>query len=152
MVQATENGGVAKRINYRKRKRMLFFVMLVAFPIIQFSICYIYVNINSFILAFQNHKYSRFGLGYVVTFAKFDNFKEAWGLISERMFMFENSLQLAFWTICVGLTLAVLFSYYIYKKMTGKTDLDFETLLKDKSENDWKKSCHIIDINDMQNI
>lgn len=35
-------------------------------------------------------------------------------------------------------------SYNVYKKMTGKTDLDFETLLK----NDWTKSCHIIDIND----
>ena len=39
-------------------------------------------------------------------------------------------------------------SYNIYKKMTDRTDLDFETLLKDKSENDWKKSCYIIDLGD----
>lgn len=39
-------------------------------------------------------------------------------------------------------------SYNVYKKMTGRTDLDFETLLKDKSENDWKKSCYIIDLGD----
>lgn len=37
-------------------------------------------------------------------------------------------------------------SYNVYKKATGKTDVDFETLLKDKSENDWKKSCYIIDL------
>lgn len=37
-------------------------------------------------------------------------------------------------------------SYNIYKKMTGKTDVDFETLLKDKSENDWKKLCYMVDL------
>lgn len=37
-------------------------------------------------------------------------------------------------------------SYNVYKNATGKTDVDFETLLKDKSENDWKKSCYIIDL------
>lgn len=36
-------------------------------------------------------------------------------------------------------------SYNIYKKMTGKTDLDFETLIKDADVNAWKSSCHIID-------
>lgn len=39
-------------------------------------------------------------------------------------------------------------SYNVYKNATGKTDVDFETLLKDKSENDWKKSCYIIDLGD----
>lgn len=39
-------------------------------------------------------------------------------------------------------------SYNVYKNATGKTDVDFETLLKDKSENDWKKSCFIIDLGD----
>lgn len=39
-------------------------------------------------------------------------------------------------------------SYNVYKKATGKTDVDFEILLKDKSENDWKKSCYIIDLGD----
>ena len=36
-------------------------------------------------------------------------------------------------------------SYNIYKKMTGKTDLDFEILIKDADVNAWKSSCHIID-------
>lgn len=39
-------------------------------------------------------------------------------------------------------------SYNIYTKMTGRTDLDFETLLKDADINAWKKSCYIIKVND----
>lgn len=39
-------------------------------------------------------------------------------------------------------------SYNVYKKATGKTDLDFETLIKDKRENDWMKLCYVIDLGD----
>ena len=116
MVQAAENGGNKKRINYRKRKRMLFFAALVIFPIIQFSICYIYVNFNSFVLAFQHYDYKKVGLGFEITFAGFDNFKESIELLSERTYMFKNSFLNFFWTVLVGLTLALTFSYYIYKK------------------------------------
>ncbi len=116
-VKIKGNGGLLKFLGQRKTKRMLFFAALVAFPIIQFSICYVYVNFNSFLLAFQKYELARTGInGYVITFAKFDNFKEAWSLISQRMFMFENSLQLFFWTTGVGFTLALMFSYYIYKR------------------------------------
>lgn len=37
-------------------------------------------------------------------------------------------------------------SYNVYKKMTGKSDLDFEILINDKINNDWTKACHIIDL------
>lgn len=37
-------------------------------------------------------------------------------------------------------------SYNVYKKATGKTDSEFEILLKDKIDNDWQKSCHILDL------
>ena len=116
MVQTAENGGAAKRINYRKRKRLLFFAALVAFPIIQFSICYIYVNFNSFVLAFQHYEYAKEGLGFDVTWVGFDNFKESVSILAERTFMFKNSFLNFFWTVLVGLTLALTFSYYIYKK------------------------------------
>ena len=107
--------GGAKRINYRKRKQNLFFASIVALPILQFCICYIYVNINSIILSFQHYEVAQEGLGFDVTFAGFENFKQAIALISERMYMFKNSLLLFFWTTIIGLTLALLFSYYIYK-------------------------------------
>lgn len=115
-VKTRENVEKKRRVNYRKRKQMLFFASLVIIPILQFCICYIYVNISSFILAFQKYAPKEGALGFDITFAGFSNFKEAIGLISERMYMFKNSLLLFFWTTIVGLTLALLFSYYIYKK------------------------------------
>lgn len=109
--------GLASFLQKRETKRMIFFAMLVILPIIQFSICYIYVNLNSFLLAFKSYSFNKTGAGgYIVEFAKFDNFKEALRLISERIYMFKNSIQLFFWTTVIGLTLALLFSYYIYKK------------------------------------
>lgn len=39
-------------------------------------------------------------------------------------------------------------SYNVYKKASGKIDLDFETLIKDADVNAWKSSCHIIIVND----
>ena len=120
-VQAMNEGRVQKRINYRKRKRMWFFASIVALPILQFCICYIYVNINSFLLAFQHYELPPKGqLGYRISFAGFENFKQAievlFGEKVDVIGMFGRSLQLFFWTTGVGLTLALLFSYYIYKK------------------------------------
>ena len=48
-VKTKGNGGLASFLGKRKTKRMIFFACLVILPIIQFSICYIYVNINSFV-------------------------------------------------------------------------------------------------------
>lgn len=59
---------------------------------------------------------------------------------------YDSYLQRAYTALEEGKIEVAQSSYNIYKKMTGRTDLDFETLLKDKSENDWKKSCYIIDL------
>ena len=113
----TENNRQPKRrMNYRKRNRNLFFAALVAWPILQFCICYVYVNFNSFVLAFKEYKTVDGALGFEITFARFENFRQAIDIISERTYMFGHSLKLFFWTTIVGLTLALLFSYYIYKK------------------------------------
>ena len=114
-VRTNENGGTTKRINYRKIRRNLFFAALVTIPVLQFCICYIYVNLNSFMLAFQDYTMDD---GYVITFAGFDNFKSAITILTDSagLARFGNSLQLFFSTTCIGLTLALLFSYYIYKK------------------------------------
>ena len=105
-----------KRINSRQVRRNIFFACLVILPVLQFCICYIYVNINSFVLAFQDYSIAKGGGGYVIKFAGLNNFKEAFEILVDYKVMFLNSIQLFFWTTIVGLTLALLFSYYIYKK------------------------------------
>lgn len=58
---------------------------------------------------------------------------------------YENYLQKAYSALEEGKIEVAQSSYNIYKKMTGKTDLDFETLIKDADVNAWKKLCYIID-------
>ncbi len=59
---------------------------------------------------------------------------------------YDGYLQSAYTALEEGKIEVAQSSYNIYKKMTGRIDLDFETLLKDKSENDWKNNCFIVDM------
>lgn len=98
----------------RKRKQLLFYCCLIALPVIQFVIFYIVVNINSIILAFQS--YDMFTKQY--SFAKFDNFAAVLSDIFTKPIMgtkIVNSLILFGFSMLVGIPLAILFSYYIYK-------------------------------------
>ena len=61
---------------------------------------------------------------------------------------YDSYLQRAYTALEEGKIEVAQSSYNIYKKMTGITDLDLETLLKDKIDNDWTKSCYIIDLGD----
>lgn len=59
---------------------------------------------------------------------------------------YDNYLQSAYTALEEGKIEVAQSSYNIYKKMTGKTDSDFEILLKDKKDNDWQESCYILDL------
>lgn len=110
------NENLKKHINYRKRKQIVFFTSLVVLPLLQFCVFYIYVNINSFILAFQKYAWNENGLGFNVSFARWENFSKAFVILADSGYMLLNSLQLFLWSTVLGMTLALLFSYYIYKK------------------------------------
>ena len=101
----------------KKKKKLLklaFYLCLIALPMLQYIIFYIYVNINSFVLAFQEvdmHGQSQF--------VGFQNFaKVIKDLFTEVRFAYiaKNSAIIYFFTLFVGLPLAYMFSYYIYKK------------------------------------
>ena len=59
------------RLNAKERNRKIFYYVMFAFPILQFLIFYIGVNLNSILLAFKSYDYQS---GY--TFVWFDNFKQ----------------------------------------------------------------------------
>ena len=104
-----------KRELSRTAKQRIFFWCIITLPLLQFCIFYIGVNLNSFLLAFRNYDYET---GY--SFAGFNNFKRVWyDWINNEIFgvMFANSFLTYVVTLFVGLTLALLFSYFIYKKM-----------------------------------
>lgn len=58
---------------------------------------------------------------------------------------YDSYLQKAYSALEEGKIEVAQSFYNVYKKMTEKTDLDFETLIKDADVNAWKSSCYIID-------
>lgn len=102
--------------NERMRKRFVFYCCILALPVLQFIIFYVYVNFNSFVMAFTNYENRADGAGYVTSFAGFSHFKTAWSRFADSSYMITNSLLLFLSQTVIGFTLALLFSFYIYKK------------------------------------
>lgn len=106
-----------KRILTRTKKRNLFYTLMMCFPVLQFLVFYVYINLNTVILAFQ--QYSIAGTeGYLVEFARFKNFISIFEFFAtaEAISMFSNSIMVYVIHLLIGSTLALFFSYYIYKK------------------------------------
>lgn len=98
----------------RRTKDLVFYCLLLIFPIMQFCVFYISVNVNSIILSFKSYE----ALGEY-TWVGFDNFKLLFnnfktftlfkvGFINSMMFFVVGTL--------IGSSLSLIFSYYIYKK------------------------------------
>ena len=109
---------INKGLTNKKRKKWVFYTSMVTLPILQFLVFYIYVNFNSIVLAFQKYDYSQ---GAYI-FSRIDNFKQVFYDFQHVNYLqhaFKNSFLLYFFSLLFGSTLAVLFSYYIYKKRLG---------------------------------
>ena len=101
------------------RGKILFYACIVALPILQFVIFYIGVNLNSFILAFQSWDGEKNAYTWNKVGALLDNFKKVINDFSTMQILktsLKNSLVLFVIGVLFGSTLALLFSYYIYKK------------------------------------
>lgn len=100
-----------------KRSKLIFYCTAFALPILQFLVFYLYINFNSFMLAFQKYE---FGKGYV--FDGLSVFKEVFHdfkTMDILLFSVKNSLLLFFWTFIFGSIGSIFFSYYIFKKRLG---------------------------------
>jgi ABC-type sugar transport system permease subunit len=98
----------------RSRRKLLFYVCVLALPVLQFCVFYIGVNVNSMLLAFKSYDYYTGQYNFVM----FDNFKRIFDDFQTVQYMaasVKNSLFLYLFTI-IGTVLSVFFSYYIYKK------------------------------------
>lgn len=105
-----------KKKRFGKEKReFIFFLCLVILPLIQFGIFYVGVNFNSILLTFRNYDYDT---GY--SFAGLSNIARVWKELTTEatlQYALRNSVITYAVTLLVGTTLALLFSYFIYKKM-----------------------------------
>ncbi len=101
----------------RDKKRLIFYTILMIYPVVHLSIFYVYANISALAMAFQ--KYSEgTTTQYQIDFVFLDNFKRIFELFSIEKYqsMIWNSLLLYVLRLGVGMTLALVFSYYVYKK------------------------------------
>ncbi len=106
-----------KKLSVAKSKRqdLLFYCIAIAFPVLQFSIFYIGVNFNSFILAFQKIDV----LSNKATFT-IENFEVAFDRVLHSSILksaMKNSFLSFFLIAVIGIPLGLFFSYYIAKKM-----------------------------------
>jgi len=109
-----------KSLAKKKKEQILFYISFAALPILQFIIYYVIVNFRTVLFAFQSYdiytgKYS---------FNNFQNFSELFQQLSSGGIILnaaKNSLILYGFTFLLGTTLALVFSYYVYKKFLGST-------------------------------
>lgn len=112
------------KLQSKSTQDLIFCLLILLLPIVQFSIFYIGVNINSFAMVFQKYEVDAItGKGqYVLVDSLFENIKELFFILQ-----FENVLKpaminsfVAFVAITlVGITFSLVFSLYIFKSFPG---------------------------------
>lgn len=111
-----------KRFKTRRQRRLTFYCLFWILPMLHFSIFYLAVNVSYFTMAFQKYSYATDGsVGYVVSFAGLSNFKKVISMFAQAVNqdMLLNSLIIYAVDFLCGTVIAVLFSFYIYKKYMG---------------------------------
>ncbi len=107
-----------KSISAGNKNEWLFVHLIFFFPLVQFAIMYIYVNFNSILMSFQT--YDVFTGKFVFT-GGLDNFKRVFNeLFSPTGTLgvaFGNSLKMYLVSLLIVSPLALLFSYYMFKKI-----------------------------------
>lgn len=101
--------------NKSKRNNFLFYCLLMAFPVIQFCVFYIGVNVNSILMAFQRIDVANDTITWTV-----DNIKNAFHSMTsatELLPVLQVSLLAYVILTALGIPLGLFFSYYIYKKL-----------------------------------
>lgn len=99
------------KMTRRRRKELIFVLLMVALPVIQFAVFWVYVNFNSIIMGFQDAE-GGFTLAHFVQFKKdFDK-----GLISTAIINSIINLAVA---QLITLPLVVILSYLMYKRCYG---------------------------------
>ena len=109
-----------KKLKQSEVKKYLFVWAILLYPMLCFAVFYVYVNLNSFVMAFQ--KVDIYG-GKI--FVGIDNFKQFIEMIVGDNgilgIAFKNSFIYYLFNLCLEMPLGLLFSYLLYKKLPGST-------------------------------
>ncbi len=109
-----------KKIRQDVVKKNVFVWSILFYPMLCFVVFYIYVNLNSFVMAFQKRDiYGNtewFGLGNFKTFV--DMIIQDGGILR---IAFKNSIVYYLFNLCLEIPLGLIFSYLLYKKLPGSS-------------------------------
>lgn len=111
--------GKSNRILGFSKPDFVFYVLLVAWPLLQFCVFYIGVNFKSIVMSFENIEFIS---GVRNASFTFDNVKYAFLQLTQDKDMLHTELMsvtVYLISLVVGVPLGLLFSYYIFKKKLG---------------------------------
>ena len=113
-----ENIKTHKSISKKELSKIIFLTGMLAWPLIQFAIFYVYMNFNNVILAFQGMRPdgSTFWKGFENFVAVFNGADSELIVIS-----FWNNIKMFVLATVIGMPLNVLFGFYLYKRKFGST-------------------------------
>ena len=98
-----------------KRSSLLFYALFMLIPTVHFFVFYLYVNFDSFLMAFRNYQLTDNGIA--TSFAGWSNFQEGWStLAAGNGYRIRNTLIFFAVQVFVSGPLSILAAYYIYKK------------------------------------
>ena len=106
----------------KRTQDVIFCLLVLAIPMIQFAIFYIGVNITSFAMVFQKYEVDEITNRGAYVFNGLNNFKDMlFEIKNEGVFgmALGNSLLAFAMITLVGITFALIFSLYIFKKFPG---------------------------------
>lgn len=116
-----------KKKSKRHKNEKIFFWLLVALPLLQFAIFYIGVNFNSILLAFKSYN----ATDNTQTWVWLENFATVGREMRDGTLLIRlgNSVLVWLLTTVLGTVIAVMFSYYIFKKRFAARTFKFMLFL-----------------------
>ncbi len=116
MIDKQEDLLTKKKVSRAKKQEYLFVASLLAVPIVFFLIFWLYVNLDSFVLAFQREKNGKLYFTLDNFKAVFDEFLKGGGEY-QLLIALRNTLLFFFVNLIVVLPLTLLMSYFVYKRI-----------------------------------
>lgn len=101
----------------RKTKRTLFIVGMLAFPLLQWLVFFVYVNMDSIVMSFQTMNFKTGAMEWSLN--NYKRFFYEWNALPQIKNAVKNSL-LAGANNIVLLLISIVLSYFFYKKMPGR--------------------------------
>lgn len=107
-----------KSHNAAKREALIFYVCILALPILQCGVFYVGINVNTIALAFEKYDFEA-GKYVWNGFRNFKNFFVDLSTTTVLSYALKNSLKLYLAGLGFGLPLNLIFAFFLYKKVPG---------------------------------